>query len=374
MKKNIIIVAIIIVATLIYIWEGYQKEEPSYLTFEVQFGTICSTINASGNLRSMQTVAVGSQVSGQIKSIYVEKGKSVKKGELIAEIDSTTQKNDLLIKCSLLESYKLQLEAKKIAKEIAQKKLKRELRLLQNDATSKENVDTAKNELAKATAEVAEMSSLVTQTEISVETAKINLGYTKIISPISGTVLFLSVEEGQTINASQTTPTIAYVADLNRMILNIKISEADITKVKPGMQVEFNILSMPEQKYKTKLMSIDPVNIGSESSLDKNKTIQDSDKAIYYNGQAIIDNAKGVLKINMTTLCTIVLEKKEGVVIIPYLSLIRDKNKFYVKILKPSGDIEYREISIGISDKMYIEVLSGLVVGERIILPQEQVN
>ena len=267
MKKNIIIVAIIIVATLIYIWEGYQKEEPSYLTFEVQFGTICSTINASGNLRSMQTVAVGSQVSGQIKSIYVEKGKSVKKGELIAEIDSTTQKNDLLIKCSLLESYKLQLEAKKIAKEIAQKKLKRELRLLQNDATSKENVDTAKNELAKATAEVAEMSSLVTQTEISVETAKINLGYTKIISPISGTVLFLSVEEGQTINASQTTPTIAYVADLNRMILNIKISEADITKVKPGMQVEFNILSMPEQKYKTKLMSIDPVNIGSESSL-----------------------------------------------------------------------------------------------------------
>ena len=232
----------------------------SYLTETVRRGEILATVNASGELDAVVSVDVGAQVSGQIERLYVELGQQVKKGDLIAEIDSTTQRNELEKSKAQLASYEAQLAARKTALDIAQTRYNRELKLRRSDSTSRENLESAQQTLASARADVAEMESQITQTRLAVSTAETNLGYTRISAPLDGTVVSVPVEEGQTVNANQTTPTIVQVADLSRMENKIEISEGDITRVTPGMPVIYTILSEPDISFRARLDSIDPGN------------------------------------------------------------------------------------------------------------------
>ena len=160
----------------------------SYLTETVRRGEILATVNASGELDAVVSVDVGAQVSGQIERLYVELGQQVKKGDLIAEIDSTTQRNELEKSKAQLASYEAQLAARKTALDIAQTRYNRELKLRRSDSTSRENLESAQQTLASARADVAEMESQITQTRLAVSTAETYLGYTIISAPLDGTV------------------------------------------------------------------------------------------------------------------------------------------------------------------------------------------
>lgn len=153
-------------------------------------------------------VSVGAQVSGQIEKLAVQLGQEVKKGDLIADIDSTTQRNDLEINKAKLNTYEAQLVSREIALKVAESQYEREKKLKTRDAASDESLENAENTLAAARASVDETKSLISQTQISVNTAETNLGYTRILAPMDGTVVSVPVEEGQTVNANQTTPTI----------------------------------------------------------------------------------------------------------------------------------------------------------------------
>ena len=141
---------------------------------------------------------------------------------------------------------------------MAQTRYNRELQLRRSDSTSVENLESARQTLALAKADVAETESQIIQSKLAVSTAETNLGYTRISAPLDGTVVSIPVEEGQTVNANQTTPTIVQVADLSRMENKIEISEGDITRVKPGMTVIYTILSEPDINFRAKLDTIDP--------------------------------------------------------------------------------------------------------------------
>lgn len=340
----------------------------TYITDNVKIGSVESSIVASGEIRAFQLVTVGAQVSGQIKKIYFYRGQKVVKGDLIAEIDSTTQENDLATRRALLNSYHAQLTARKISVEVAQEKFNREAALRRQDATSRESFSDAKNALAKAKADVAEMLSLISQTEISVKTAEANLGYTRITAPISSTIISLPVEEGQTINAAQVAPTIAHLADLNKMNLNIKISEADVTKIAPGMNVLFKILSSPERIYSTKLLSIDPANTDANFFEVEKSDSTKSEKAIYYNGRALVDNTDGMLRINMTAQCSIIINSRTDVLVAPRSGITQRGDKYFAQILSENGHVGEREIKIGLTDNIYVQILSGLKVADKIII------
>ena len=366
-KLAISLIAIIIIVFFIYFLFFKKDEQIRYITEQAKISNIKNTVNTTGEIGAKQLVTVGAQVSGQIKKLYVSLGQTVKKGDMIAEIDSTTQENELNINKAKLESYKTQLEAKKIALTVAQKKYNREASLKAKNATSDENVDNARDTLATAKANVADLASLIVQTQISVNTAETNLSYTKIIAPLDGTIVSSPVEAGQTVNSNQTTPTIVQIADLNKMEIKMQISEGDITKIKPGMEVTYSILSEPNNTFKGKLDSIDP---GLTTLTDGSYTgTTDSSTAVYYYGNLVIPNEKGTLRIGMTTQNTITIASKDNILIIPTITIETKNNKNYVYILEKDAVIE-KEVTLGLSDSMNTEVVSGLKAGDEVISAQ----
>lgn len=346
----------------------------NYLTETVRRGEILATVNASGELDAMVSVDVGAQVSGQIEKLYVELGRQIKKGDLIAEIDSTTQRNELEKSKAQLASYEAQLAARKVTRDVAQARYNREVKLRSTDSTSRENLESAQQTLASAKADVAEMESQIVQARLAVSTAETNLGYTRISAPLDGTVVSIPVEEGQTVNANQTTPTIVKVADLSRMENKIEISEGDITRVAPGMPVIYTILSEPDISFRARLDSIDPgntsvTNAGATSSGSSSSS--SSNEAIYYYGKSIVSNEDGRLRIGMTTQNTIVVSRAQDVLIVPSIVLekrtARGRTSYFVQVLTPAGTVEERAVETGVSDNLNTQIVSGLAEGERVV-------
>lgn len=346
----------------------------NYLTETVRRGEILATVNASGELDAVVSVDVGAQVSGQIEKLYVELGRQIKKGDLIAEIDSTTQRNELERSKAQLASYEAQLAARKVTRDVAQARYNREVKLRSTDSTSRENLESAQQTLASAKADVAEMESQIVQARLAVSTAETNLGYTRISAPLDGTVVSIPVEEGQTVNANQTTPTIVKIADLSRMENKIEISEGDITRVAPGMPVIYTILSEPDISFRARLDSIDPgntsvTNAGATSSGSSSSS--SSNEAVYYYGKSIVSNEDGRLRIGMTTQNTIVVSRAQDVIIVPSIVLekrtARGRTSYFVQVLTPAGTVEERAVETGVSDNLNTQIVSGLAEGERVV-------
>lgn len=367
-KITISILVLIAIATAIYFLFFNKTEQISYLTEKAVIGNIKRTVNTTGEIGAKQIVTVGAQVSGQIQKLYVSLGQQIKKGDMIAEIDSTTQENELNINKAKLESYKTQLEAKKIALVVAQKKYNREKSLKAKNATSDENLDTANDALATAKANVADLESLIIQTQISVNTAETNLGYTKIVAPFDGTIVSVPVEEGQTVNSNQTTPTIVQIADLSKMEIKMQISEGDITKINPGMEVTYTILSEPTKVFKGQLDALDPGLTTLTAGTYTGTT--DSSTAVYYYGNLVVPNEEGTLRIGMTTQNTITIASKDNVLIVPTITLNTVGDKNFVYTLEAGNKVVEKEVTVGLSDSMNTEIISGLKEGEKVISAQ----
>lgn len=380
MKKWIIVTLVVLLATGAW-WIMREKaagEAVAYLTEPVMRGNLTRTVNATGEVGAVQLVSVGAQVSGQILHLPVKVGQEVKKGDLIAEIDSVPRLNQLETDKAKLESYKAQLKAKEIALKVAQTKYNREKQLRAKDAASRENLEDAENNLALAKAQVAEVQSQVRQTQIAVNTDEVNLGYTRILAPFDGTIVSVPVDEGQTVNANQTTPTIVQIADLNNMEIKIEISEGDIVAVRQGMPIEYTILSEPENVYTATLTSIDPghttLSNGSYksttgSSSTSSSSSSSSNNAVYYYGKAHIDNRNGPLRIGMTTQNVITVANIQNALLAPAVAVRMRDGKKTVRILQ-DGAPQAREVKTGLSDGAQVEILSGLNEGDEVITAQ----
>ena len=360
---------ILVIISFLYFHLFMNKDENiDYITDVIRTGSIVQKVNATGQVAAVQLVNVGAQVSGQIKKFYVHLGQTVKKGDLVAEIDSTTQNNELNTNKARLETYNAQLASRQIALHIAETKYKREKELILLDASSSEKLEDTENALAAAKAGVKEMESLVLQAQIAVNNSEVNLGYTKILAPLDGTVVSVAVEEGQTVNANQTTPTIARIADLTQMEIKIEISEGDITKVKPGMPVTYTILSEPEITYRTTLKSVDPGLTTLTNGTYSGST--DSNSAVYYYSKVIVPNENGKLRIGMTTQNIITINSVHKTLIVPTLAIHFNGKKKIVRVLDEDRKIHEREIQTGLSDSMNTQVIAGLSEGEQVVLAQ----
>ena len=383
MKKKLFLIAALAVAAAVAAWYVLRMDQGdgmAYLTEPVTAGNITRTVNATGEVGAVQLVSVGAQVGGQIKKLHVVLGQDVKKGDLIAEIDSVPQLNQLETDKARLQSYESQLAAKKVALKIAKTKYDREMQLKKRDAASKESLEDAENAYALAKAEVTELESQIRQAQIAVNTDEVNLGYTRITAPLDGTIVSVPVDEGQTVNANQTTPTIVQIADLDKMEIKIEISEGDITAVKPGMPITYTILSNPETEYKATLTSIDPglttltdgsyKTTSSTGSSASSSSSSSSNNAVYYYGKALIDNKEGPLRIGMTTQNVITVADVKDALLVPVIAVQSRNGKKFVRVLGPGDKPERREVTTGIADGIHIQILSGLKEGDAVITAQ----
>lgn len=371
-KKRILGIAVVlIILAAIYYFNLQSQPKTTYLTETAKYSDIQQTVVATGTVRSSNRVEVGARVSGKVEKILVKLGQKVKKGELIAELDSITQENTLNSAQAQLAAYKAQLVAAQTAYRVANSNFQRIAKLYKRKASSLDDYENAQNNLDSAKANVEQIQAQIKQSEIEVNTAATNLNYTKITSPIDGTVISIPVSVGQTVNANQTTPTIIQVADLNTMLIKPEISEGDITKIKPGMKVQFTTLAEPDEIYQAEIASVDPAmttltdNEYSESVSDTN--------AIYYYANVLVPNPEHKLQIGMTTQNTIITAQKQHVLVVPTLAIQKRNGQNSVQILDGDKVVE-KVVQIGLHDDINTEILSGLNEGDNVILSQSSAN
>ena len=376
MKKRFFILLGLLIAAgaAYYFFSSNSKQETTYLTESVTRGNVEKTVVASGSVESVNEVDVGAQASGKITKLYVKLGQEIKKGEMIADIDSTTQINTLNTKKAALVSYQAQLKAKKTAYDVALSSYNRLSKLYTQKATSLDSVNTAKSTLDNAKAEMEAIEANIKQAEIEVNTAETNVGYTKITAPMDGTVISVPVSEGQTVNANQTTPTIVTIADLSKMKIKPEISEGDITKVKAGQEVSFTILSDNQTVYHSVIDSVDPANTTtSDSSSTSSSTSSSSSSttsAIYYYANVLIDNPDRTLRIGMTTENNIKIANAKDVLLVSNMAIQKRDGKNFVNVLNDKNQPEQREVETGVQNDFHTEIKSGLNEGEKVIVSQ----
>jgi macrolide-specific efflux system membrane fusion protein len=345
---------------------------PQVITNDVERGDLEDTVLATGVIRPVKQVSVGAQVSGQIKKLYVVLGDVVKQGQLIAEIDATPQNNALRNAEAALQNYTAQRQAKQAALEQALLALKRQQELMAQDATSKQNLEAAQASVNTLQADGKALDAQIQQQRISTDTARVNLGYTRILAPMDGVVSAVVSEEGRTVNANQSAPTIIKVASLSTVTIKAQISEADVVRVNAGMPVYFTILGEPRKRYEAKLRTIEPTP-ESEQTDATTTTSSTTTAAVYYNGLFEVPNPEGKLKVSMTAQVSVVLGNAKDALLIPSSALgKRNKNGTYTaRVLEGVGEqakVVNREVKIGLNNRVQAQVLSGLKEGEKVVV------
>ena len=352
---------------------------PQVITADVTVDDIEDTVLASGTIEASQEVSVGAQVSGQIKRLHVALGDRVTRGQLVAEIDSTTQANTLRNAEAQVSLLSAQRQARQAQLRQAELNYQRKKDLFQLDAGSKADLDDAEATLATTRAEIAALDAPIRQANLSVDTARVNLGYTRIMAPIDGVVVAVVAEEGRTVNAMQSAPTIIKLAKLDKVQIKAQISEADVVRVKPGLPVYFTILGEPQRRYEAKLRAIEPVP-ESEQTDTKTTTASSTTNAIYYNGLFDVDNPEGKLRVAMTTQVFVVLNRADKTLVIPATALgqrDRKQGTYEVRVLEGEGkdaQVSTRNVKVGLNNRVQAQVLDGLKAGEKVVVGEGSAN
>jgi len=376
-KPKYLVSAILVVAIAGFI--AYKiltpPPPPSYLTATATVADIQDAVLASGTVKAYKQVSVGAQASGQIKSLKVALGDQVKKGQLVAEIDALTQENSLRTQEYNLQNLQAQLRSKQATLKQAQLAYERQKLMLSGDASSRESFESAEATLSTTRADIEALQAQISAGRIAVDNARVTLGYTRITSPIDGQVVAIVAQEGQTVNAAQSTPTIIKVARMDTVTVKAQISEADVVRVKPSQQVYFTILGDPDHRYDTTLRAIEPApdsilqDDTSTTSTSTSSSSSSSSTAIYYNGLLDVPNKDGKLRISMTTQVNIVLSGAKDALVVPSTAL-GDKQpdgSYFVRVLDAQGHAQPRKVKIGINTNARVQITEGLKAGERVV-------
>lgn len=280
------------------------------------------------------------------------------------------------------------------------------------DATSKAELESALASYKTAQAEIVALNAQIEQSRLTLGTAKENLGYTRIVAPIDGTVVAIVTEEGQTVNANQSAPTIVKLAQLNNMTIKAQISEADVMKVEQGQTVYFTTLGNNEKKHYATLRQIEPAPESIKT--DSNTSSSSSASAVYYNALFDVPNEDGKLRIDMTAQVTIVLAEAKQVLTVPAAALqlsnrpMRNRpptadaaqkaerpdgekqgerpqrleltdaeralveqgkaTRAMVRVLQADGTAKSQPVLVGLNNRVTAQIIKGLKQGDKIVI------
>ena len=345
-------------------------QPPSFVTATATTTDLQDTVLATGVLQASKQVSVGAQVSGQAKVLKVALGAKVKAGQLIAEIDSVPQQNTLRNAEAALANMEAQLKAQKATQIQTSLALQRQKELRAADANARADLESAQAANDLALANIDALKAQILQAQVTVDTAKVNMGYTRITAPIDGQVVAIVTQQGQTVNANQSTPTIIKLAQTETMTVKTQISEADVTRVKMGQKVYFTILGEPNKRYTATLRSIEPAPDSILTETTSSTSTTAASTAIYYNGLFDAPNEDGKLRISMTAQVQIVRADAPGALTIPATALgPRGKDGSYtVRVVGADGQAQPRSIKVGLNTNVSVQVLEGLSEGDKVVI------
>lgn len=310
MKKRYIISLIIVVA--LFLFFGLMKKTknaPKYLVEPIGRNTIVQVVEASGTINPVTTVNIGSQVSGLIKEIYVDFNSQVKKGQLLAQIDTSLFEAQLQQSLANIANAKANYQKISAIMENDKKTYNRYKNLYARNFIAKSELDLAESTYFSDIAQLDAAKAQISQAEASYKTASANMRYTKIISPVDGTVVSRNVDVGQTVAASFQTPTLFMVAqDLTKMQIETSVSEADIGKVQVGQDVNYTLDGYQDSVFHGKVTQVrlSPT------------TVQN---VVTYTVIVDVLNEDGKLIPGMTANVSIITSKKENIMTVPNAAL-----------------------------------------------------
>lgn len=369
MKKIIIIVSVILIIAGVVMLLPQKKKGNKINTMPVIKKAIIQTVEASGTVNPVQSVNIGSQVSGRIYKIFVDYNTKVKKGQLLAEIDPSLfqasvdkAKADVSLARANYEKVKAQVTYNG-------ENYKRHSRLYKKHFVSKDEVESAYKTYIASKAELQAMGASIQQAEANLQTAQTNLNYTKIISPVDGVVVSRAVDVGQTVAASFQTPELFVVAeDLTEMQIEVSVSEADIGKIKEGQDAEYTLDGYPNEVFNgvVSQVRINPTTVSNVTT---------------YTVIVSVENDEEILKPGMNANVTIIVRNEKDLLCVPNAAL---------KYVPQGNDEKYREqgvwilknrklvritVQTGLKDGDYTEVKSDeLKEGMQVLIPEKRMK
>jgi macrolide-specific efflux system membrane fusion protein len=352
----IVVGAFAIMAALYFGSSG--NPQAALRTDVVAIGNIERTVTALAKVQPKTFVDVGTQVSGQLRKVHVEIGDVVQKDQLLAEIDPTVYQTRVLANRAQIENLKAQLTQSEAQLVLDRAREERSQTLLKSNATSKDAAEAASATVQITQGKIASLKAQIDQTAATLKGDEANLGYTKIHAPMEGTIVNQIAYEGQTVNASQSAPVIVRIADLDTMTVWAQVAEADIPRIKSGMDAYFTTLGMPDRKFEAKVQQVLPTP----------ETVND---VVLYNVLIDVPNKERLLMTNMTAQVFFILGGAKDVPVVPMAALRpapRGGDDAYVARVQNGDSIETRRVKIGLSNRQLAEVKEGLKVGERVVV------
>ena len=358
------------IAVVAWLLAGNKKDEQvGFVTEEVAPANIQNSITATGSVEPVDTVAVGTQVSGIIDKIYVDFNSTVKKGQVLAVLDTKNLTSTLNSAKANLQSAQANLQSANAALGYQRANYNRHKALYQTGLISANDFESARLSYRQAEEQVAMIKESVVAAQESVRTAQTNLGYATIVSPIDGTIINKYVAEGQTVAASFSTPELFGVArDLKKMQVLADVDEADIGDVRPGESATFTVDAYPDDTFQG---TVQQVRLGGSTS----------NNVVTYKVVISTSNADLKLKPGMTANVTIYTQQKSGVLSVPTKALrftpaketvgkmkIKDISNAKNKVWTIEGNnIVAHQVNIGMSDGTHTQIVSGVKQGQKVI-------
>ncbi len=320
-----VILAVVAVVIAIIFWKGFRSSQVlQYKTQEVQRGDLTVIVTATGTLKPINnTVSVGSELSGTIKTVEVDYNSEVKVGQILARLDTSKLEAQILqYKASLESAQAKVLQTQATIKEARSKveQYQRVRTLSHNKVPSQADMDAANATLERAIADDASAKATVSQAKAALDTNLTDLSKAVIRSPIKGVVLTRDVEPGQTVAAAYQAPTLfTLAADLKTMELHVNVDEADVGDIREGQKATFSVAAYPNRTFDARIIR---ANYGSTTTSG----------VVTYETVLKVDNSDRLLRPGMTATADIVVKKIEKAVLIPSAALrftppIQDEKK-----------------------------------------------
>lgn len=357
-KKKALVIAAVAAITALAVWllSGGKKEEKiTFDTAAVAPANIMNSITATGTIEPVTSVTVGTQVSGIVSKLFVDYNSVVKKGQVIAELDKTNL-------MSQLNTAKTQLATAQSQLNYQTANYKRYKTLFEKGLVAADDFDNAKLSYTQAKEQVASAKE-------EVQRAQTNLGYATITSPIDGVVLSKSVEEGQTVAASFSTPELFTIAqDLTNMQVVADVDEADIGDVKEGERVTFTVDAYPDDTFEGEVKQV-----RQEATTTNN--------VVTYEVVISAPNADLKLKPGLTANVTIYTAERKGVLSVPSKALRFTPQKETVGKMKivdaanaknkvwtiEGNSIVAHKVNIGMTDGTHTQIVGGIAEGTKVV-------
>jgi membrane fusion protein, macrolide-specific efflux system len=331
-----------------------SSEVPSALVEQVD---ITQLVRAVGSLKPKLKVDIGAQVSGQVEVLHVQLGQAVKAGTLLVNLEPDSARNAVQQAEAVLAQQKATVDTVGIDLAWARREAERQHRLLAGGATTAQDAEQADRTLAKLEVQLSGEEARLDQRRADLNESQLKLTYTSVLAPLDGKVVAVAIQQGQTVNAQYSAPTLLTLAQLNTMTVYTRVSEADIGQVQVGQTARFTTLAADTQSYEGKVSVIEPIpeRFGS---------------AVYYNVLFDVENSDYQLFSDMTVQVELEVAKASQALTIPIVALgQRDSSGlFTIQVIDAEGSVSSRRVRIGIRNDSRVQILEGLAPGERVLL------